>query len=499
MLDDKSFGGKVGVVGSGRSIYVLSLFLLNIGLARSMGSEQFGSFQQVFMFTALFMIISMGIPETIYFFLPRLTPEERPGFLGQTLLMLGINGIVIALVFLIASPALASIQKNPHIVTNLKIFGVYGAFLVGSAFADPIFITYNRLKYLFIISASHGLFFLILTGWQYFAKTPTYFLFIAMAVFGVCKYVLAFYFLYKMRPDIGKISYFGGKHMVLLQLSFALPIALTNTIDIISTWLDKFVISIFFGPEALGVFYVGAIEIPLVGVLLSSVYSVISPILNKMHHEGNIADFSGLINKTMKFTAKLIWPFCIYLMFFADHLVPLVFKTGYEGSVAPFRIYLLVMPLRIALYGVIIIALGRPRIVFIGAAGTMVLNLILNLVLVKTIGFLGPAISTVITTYLHVIFLVVYILVNLKVSVKDIFPGKTLFDIGISSVIAAMVAYMLTRLAGNDLSTIISSLLIFFGAYIFLGTKAGFLSFKSVLDLAKGGFVDKDDDGSKDK
>ena len=84
MIDDKSFGGKVGVVGSGKSIYVISLFLLNVGFARSMGTEQYGSFLQVFMFTALFMILSMGIPETMYFFLPRLTDEERPRFLGQT-------------------------------------------------------------------------------------------------------------------------------------------------------------------------------------------------------------------------------------------------------------------------------------------------------------------------------------------------------------------------------------------------------------------------------
>ncbi|MBN1291478.1 MAG: oligosaccharide flippase family protein [Candidatus Latescibacteria bacterium] len=498
MIDDKSFSGKVGVVGSGRSIYVISLFLLNIGLARSMGSVQFGAFQQVFMFTALFMIVSMGVPETVYFFLPRLTPEERSGFLGQTLLILGINGILIALVFWIAAPLLAGIQKNPHIITNLKIFGVYGAFLVGSAFADPIFITFNRLKYLFIISASHGLFFIILTGWQYFAKIPAHILFTAMVVFAVCKYMLALYFLYKMRPDIGKISYFTGRHMVLLQLSFALPVALTNTIDIISTWLDKFVISIFFGPEALGVFFVGAIEIPLVGVLLSSVYSVISPILNKLHHNNDIAGFTGLINKTIKFTAKLIWPLCIYLMFFADHLVPLIFKSGYEGSVAPFRIYLLIMPLRIALYGVIIIAIGKPRIVFLGAAGTMVMNLILNLVLVKTIGFLGPAISTVITTYIHVIFLVTYILFDLKVPLKDLIPGKTLFDIGISGVIAAMVAYMMTRLVGTDLGAVISSLLIFFGAYIFLGTKAGFLSFHNIMDIAKGGFGGKNDENSED-
>ena len=185
-------------------------------------------------------------------------------------------------------------------------------------------------------------------------------------------------------------------------------------------------------------------------------------------------------------------------MFFANHIIPLMFKPEYEASVAPFRIYLIMLPVRIALYGVIVLALGKPRIVFWGAFGTMLLNLVLNLVLVQQIGFLGPAIATVISTYLHVIFLVTYILMNIKVPIWDLIPVRSLFDIGISSVIAAMIAFLLTRMVGKDLSTVISSLLIFFSAYIFLGSKAGFLSFPSLMDIIRGDFGGKKDDRSDD-
>ena len=499
MIDDKSFGGKVGVVGSGRSIYVISLFLLNIGFARSMGIELFGSFQQVFMFTALFMILSMGIPETMYFFLPRLTVEERPRFMGQTMLLLGISGCAAALIMWFGAPAIAEIQGNPDIVYNLRLFGIYGAFLVCTVAVDPIFIIFKRVKYLFVLSSLHGVFFMVLTMWQFFFGAPAWIIFYAMAVFGVFKFVLALYMIYKIRSEIGSIRFLGGKSTLLLQLSYALPVALSKTTDIISTWLDKFVVSIFFGPEVLGYFYVGAIEIPLIGVLLSSVYSIASPVLNKFHHEDNIAGFVAFVNKTLKFTTKIIWPLFLYLMIYADHIIPLVFKSDFEASVAPFRIYLIMMPVRIALYGVIVLALGKPRIVFLGAFGTMLLNLVLNLVLVHKIGFLGPAVATVITTYLHVIFLVIYILLITRVSVRELIPFRDFIYIGLSCILAALISFLMTRMVGNDLSAVISSLIIFFGAYIIIGTKAGFLSFPSLFDIARGDFVVKKDDSSKDR
>ncbi|MCE5249097.1 oligosaccharide flippase family protein [bacterium] len=499
MNDDRSMGGKVGIVGSGRGIYVFSLFILNIGLARSMGTAGFGAFQQVFMFSALFMILSIGIPETLYFFLPRLTPEERPGFLGQTLLILGMGGVLVACVFWFGAPLFAGIQKNPEIVSNLRLFGLYGGFLIASSFADPIFITFKRLKYLFILSSLHGIFFIVLTVWQYITKADAQKLFIVMAVFGLVKLMLSVMYLYKMRGDTGPISFFSGRHMVLLQMSFSLPIALTNTIDIISKWLDKFVISIFYGAVPLGIYYVGAIEIPFIGVLLSSIYSVVSPVINKLHHDQNNAGFALFVNKTLKLTAKIIWPLFVYLMIFSDHLVPLVFRADYAASVPTFRIYLLLMPVRIALYGVIIIALGKPKVVFWTSFAALAVNLVLNVVLIRFIGFQGPAIATVFSTYVHVIILMVIIIRTLKVSFGDLVPVKTLFDIGITSTIAGLVAFLLTRMFVRDIKVVTMSLPIFFGAYIFLASKAGFIKILSLTDLLEGNFLGKRNDRSSDK
>ncbi|MDP2982841.1 MAG: oligosaccharide flippase family protein [Candidatus Latescibacter sp.] len=499
MLEEKGMGGSIGVVGSGRSVYVLSLFILNIGLARSMGTEGFGSFQQVFMFSALFMILTLGIPETLYFFLPRLTPEERPGFLGQTIILLGASGLAVCFFLWAGASFLAGVQGNPAIAPNIRIFGIYGAFLVASAFADPIFIVFKRVRYLFTLSFLHGLFFLLLTLWQYLAGVSAAPLFMAMAVFALGKFLAALFLVYRMRPEIGEILYFGGKKMLLLQLSFSLPIALSNTVDIISAWMDKFVVSVYLGKEALGVFYVGAIEIPLVSVVLASVYSVVSPVLSSHHHRKDFVGFIGLVNKTFLFTAKMIWPFCLYLFVFADRLIPLMFGPEYEASVAPFRVYLMMMPLRIALYGAIVLALGKPRAIFLAASGALLINFVLSVILVQYIRLLGPAIATVISTWFHVVILLWVILAATKGRIAELIPFRGLFMIGTVSALAVCAAFAVTRTGffESDLQIILFSSILFTGLYVFLGKKAGFIRLLSLRDIMEGRYLGRKDGNSK--
>ncbi len=490
MLDERGVTGRIGVVGSGRSFYVLSLFILNIGLARSMGAEVFGAFQQVFMFSAFFMLLTLGVPETMYFFLPRLTREERPGFIGQTILFMVGNGLFLGLVLWFGAFFFAGIQKNPAIAGHLRIFGIYGAFYVASAFADPIFIIFQRVRFLFLLSFLHGLFFIALTVWEYFSRIPAESLFTAMAVFSALKFALALALVRRMRPQIGNISLFGGKRTMLLQVSFALPVALSNAVDILSAWLDKFVVSIWLGKEALGIFYVGAIEIPFVAVFLSSVYSVISPVLNSLHHQKDFMGFMDLVRKSFTFTAKWIWPLWGYLFVFADRLIPFVFGGGYEASVTPFRIYLLLMPLRIALYGVIALALGKPRAVLWTALGALLLNFFLNVILVTRIGMAGPAIATVASSYLHVAALLWIIMRTTGAKIASLVPFRELFLIGSTTALAAAASFAATS-AGvfeTDLLVIVFSALIFMAIYLFAGKRAGFIRLLRPSDILEGGY-----------
>ncbi len=476
MNEHQGIRDRAVLVTIGRSLYVASVFVLNIGLARAMGPESFGSFQQVFIFNALFLILSLGIPETVYFFVPRLEGDEKTRFLGQTMALLLVSGMVTAGIFTLCAPLFAWSQRNHAIIPHLRLFGIYGCFYIASSFADPLFITFRRTSYVFLLNLLHGVFLVGLTAWYYLAPVQTIMLFKAMAVFGAFRYGLSMLLAMSIRSETGPVSIFRGSNNLMKQLVFALPIVLTSTVDIISRWLDKFVVSAVFGPETLGVFFVGAIEIPFVAVMVSSVYSVISPLLNSYHHSGDSEKFIRLVNTTFKILARLIWPLFVYCFVFADLLITVVFKETFAGAVLPFRIYLLLLPLRVASYGVILIALGKPQSVFRTAVLALLINLVLNILLALTVGYWGPAAATVIATYIHVLLLVVIILRQTNVKVSELIPFPQLFAVGVTSLFAVMIAFALSLTVHNDIARIAVSLVSFIIAYALLAVRAGFLN-----------------------
>jgi len=479
--DEHGVLGRAGAVTMGRSLYVASLFVLNIGLARAMGPESFGAFQQVFIFNALFLILTLGIPETVYYFIPRLSGVERSRFLGQTFGLLLASGLFTAVLFAAAAPLFAGLQQNREIVQQLRMFGIFGGFFVAASFADPVFITYKRTSYVFLLNTFHGIFLFGLTAWYYAAGVSSLKLFTAMAVFGALKYLLTLILLFSIRREIGPVSIFSGKNTIPAQLTFAIPIILTTTVDIVSRWLDKFVVSSFFGAETFGVFFVGAIEIPFIAVLVASVYSVISPLLNSFHHKGEMDKLIRLVNTTFKLLAKIVWPLFIYCFVFAGLLITVVFRENFAGAVLPFRIYLMLVPLRIASYGIILIALGKPQTVFRAAVLALLLNLVLNIVLAMTIGYVGPALATVISTYFHVFILIVVILRQTGASLSDLVPFRQLIAIAITGGFAVLIAFTLSMAVQGDIAKLALSAPAFALSYLILGRQAGILRLSDFL------------------
>ncbi len=486
MADIREIGHRAGVIGLGRSLYVASLFILNIILARSLGTELFGSFQQVFLFNTVFLIVTLGIPETLYYFLPRLKDEERPAFLTQTILILAVTGAAAALVFRYWAPQLAGVQHNPAIIGDLRIFGWYGAFIIASSFADPVFITFGRLRYAFGLTALHAAFFVGLAVWQRVDGVSIAALFTVMGVFAFLKYLVSLGLLFRLSPQFGGLSFTGKRPALLLQLSFALPVALTSAIDLVSRWLDKFVVSVFFGSETLGIFSIGAMEIPFLSVIVASVYSVATPLLSGFHHRGEAVPFASLVRQTISFSARIIWPVAIYLFVFADHLVPLVVGREYLAAVAPFRVYLTVLPIRLALYGAIVLAMGRSRTVFWCAYAALAVNAALSVFLASTIGMIGPAVATVASTYVHVAVLLVIIVRELNIPLAEIVPFHFLFTVGTACGLAVLAAYGFTWRFTDHARAVEYSLPIFFGAYYFLGARAQFLKIADIRDLFRG-------------
>ena len=118
----------------------------------------------------------------------------------------------------------------------------------------------------------------------------------------------------------------------------------------------------------------------------------------------------------------------------------------------------------------------------------------LNVALVEWIGFLGPAIATVMVTYLQAAFLFACVLKCLGTGIGSLVPFRRLWRIALASAAAAAAAFVFTSTYRSDLKAVLISLTIMTGTYIFLGSRFGLFRM-----LNPGNFMRKDMFGNDDQ
>jgi O-antigen/teichoic acid export membrane protein len=183
------------------------------------------------------------------------------------------------------------------------------------------------------------------------------------------------------------------------QVKYSVPLGISIMIGVIAINLDKVVVSSMCPPIQFAVYVNGAFEVPLISIITGSAMAILLPEFTSLHQDGNHEKIIYLWHGAMKRCAVIIFPIMIFLLVTAPEVMRIVFSDRYVESAVPFRIYLLLLPIRITQFGAILMAAGRSRLILIRSAIGLLINLVLSVILVKFIGYLGAAIATVISIY----------------------------------------------------------------------------------------------------
>jgi len=404
---------------------VTTTLITGMVLSRLLSETDYGTFGQAVMIYTLFStVLCLSLPQSVYYFIPRAKEDERPHVMSQTMILMIALAVITSALMYASTPFLTNKMNNPGLSALMKIMSLYPLADMISQIVVPALVSIDRAN----ISAVFGVIFSLaritgvvaplLVGYSLVTSVKI----MVLSVFGttVLGLILLAVFL-KVRT-----FWFSGKFLR-EQLDYAIPMAGALAVGLIGRQLDKWIISLFFGPEQYAVFSNGAQELPLVGILTAGMASAILPEMVKYAGEGKLPEAIHLWKRSSRVCALVMFPTFILSLFLAPELMILLFSRKYIDSTYPFVVYLFVLPMRVVIFSAVLRAMSRTKPIMVGAVLSLAANAILGIGLLKWFGtgrwgLLIPAGASVISHYLAAWYLLGMIRKASGIPIRQLLP-----------------------------------------------------------------------------
>ena len=451
----ESLTRKIAIVACARGVSTASIFAVNVILTRAWTQEEFGRFGSVWVLAnTLIPVFLAGLPTGLLYFFPRRNEHGQAVLVSQTALCLLVSGLILACLLQLGSMAQLSWEAADFSALGRYItpFLPYAAAIVAAGYAESALVAAGRATW------QAGLALGTAAGMVVAALTT------ALAGWGLAEFLLAVSSLALLRCAVASLLVAravgfgwppGDRFGELLRYSF--QIGLNDAVGSLSRNVDRLVVFLFFSASAFGIYHIGAIEVP-VGLLLSAVITVLVPEMSARYRDGDLAGIAALWKRSVGALALFILPLFCFLFAFAGELIALYVPEEYRESEAVFRIFLLMLPLRCAVYNPLLIATGKAHWAIWGSVGDLLLNFILSVTFVQVLlgkapgqALLGPALATVLATWVQTSLLVFLISRHLRRGLADLLPWSRLARVAAISSTVALVSAAAAELAGDPL------------------------------------------------
>lgn len=186
----------------------------------------------------------------------------------------------------------------------------------------------------------------------------------------------------------------------------------------------------------------------VLGIFISTIVAVVYPMLSNLSRDGDISKFSNIVSNSINIINILIIPISIGAMVLAEPVVRIVFQRGAFDEQATHMTSIALICYSIGMIGFsireilnrIFYSLQDTRTPMINGVITVLMNIILNLIMIRNMGYIGLALATSISSIICAIAL--FINLNRKTSILNLNRiAKTLAK----SIIAAFIMGLATH------------------------------------------------------
>lgn len=384
--------------------------ILGIGtsviIARVLGPEGKGIYSLAILLPALLIIFTnLGIgPASVYYIgKKKYAPKEVFGNNIISSIFISIFTVLVGLIiiFFFSNSLFPGVAKEYlFLALSLIPFQIFLNFVIN------ILLSLQKIKKYNLIQLIHTFVFLFLIiifllGLHFGIK--------ATIIAGALSLFIACIILFiQTRKETGGLSLSLNKDLSKDLLSYGVKSYLGNIATFLYLRIDMWMINIFLNPLAVGLYSIAVVLSEKIQLISQSAGTLLFPKVSSETDGKRLKEFTPLVCRNVLFVTILI---AIFFFFLSRWLIVLFYSERFLESVLPFQI-LLIGAMAVSSSGIIakdLAGRGKPIINTYIAIISLVLNILLNIILIPTLGIIGAAWASAISyAFMLILKIIIY-------------------------------------------------------------------------------------------
>lgn len=411
-------------------------FVTSPFLARKLSYADNGTFGQINLLNGyLTVLFGLGIVSIINLLLVEYKNNENKVLNANFWIQLGM-GLACAFSVYIFSQSIAKLFNNENLSEYLILYLPSTIFIILTNGFIYYYVHFDKAESLSYITVGLNLIRVIAI---YYAVNILNSLYYTIILINVVNMVGFFTYTFFMRKWFFPLS-FPQLSVVKYIIKLGYPYLGLSIIGYSILNINGVVVSNLLGVEKFAIYRNGALEIPFVATLYTSVAAVTMPRMVEYIKNGNNLLALKLKRNTSLAVALMIYPLVFFCIFNGQELIELYLGDKYIESGIIFSIINIAVLIRINNYSDILTIKKKPLKVIYPNIYTLVISLLLVFPMVKFFGIEGPAISYVLSILLLSIFLILNSAKELEASFFDYFDFKKLAIISAVCIFYALIS-----------------------------------------------------------
>lgn len=427
---------QAGVLVWGRVAARLSKVVAPLLIVRLLGKVDFGVFATLMLvYETVAVLLTAGFPRSVLYFWANRELPERKGLAALFFASQGVLAIAMAVALgVIGTYGAGALQWlaatlpegliNPERVAGgetlrlLPVMGVYALFDLPARLLPNIFLAEQRARSSAGASLIQSLGAIVATfvpiglGYGVEGIVIGHVVFAALYAAWMVRHLARMYPGKAAKPPTTMRQVF----------EYSLPIGLTDVVSNLNASFDLWLIVLSFSALEVAEYQAGAWQIPIITTIAFSTGAAYMTRFTTLHQQGRAEEALAIWRHTCTKTALIVVPASAIFFVAAEEFVTVAFTADYVAAAPVFRCYCLLTMARVTAFGSLMLAAGRPGLVFRSATLTLLSNVVISIPALMLCGFVGPALGTAIAFVPTVYFYCRYIAEAWGVRVSQTFP-----------------------------------------------------------------------------